>query len=113
MRQVNNEIEVNLQRLKEKVAAYKKVMLEDFKIPTVAFFETIPFNITHIKNFLELNGPEVAGARMYFGKASEDKDVDDYDLILVPCKEVKENNKSFYEDIFKTKYKESLLLSLT
>jgi hypothetical protein len=86
--------------IKEQVANYIKVMTEDFKIPEHAFFNTIPINISHLVSFIKNNSSDVAATRLYLAKKSDDPAKDDYELLFVPCKAIKnaDNQVLFYED---------------
>jgi hypothetical protein len=98
-----NQTKVNIEGkggLIEQVANYKKVMTEDFGISENVFFETIPVNMGHILSFISKNWEDLAGTRIYFTKKTDDPGLDDYELLFVPCKAVKDKrgDVAFYED---------------
>lgn len=102
-----NNIELDIEGasgLKAQIANYKKVMIEDFGISENVFFDTIPVNIGHILSFISRNWEDLAGTRIYFAKKTNDPSVDDYELLFVPCKAIKDADGKvlYYEDKLNT-----------
>jgi hypothetical protein len=97
----NNELPLNVPDLKTQVSHYTSVLKDTFNIPDNVFFNNIPININHILTFINKNGAELAGVRIYFAKKSNDASLDDYELIFVPCREVKDNlgEVLYYQDM--------------
>lgn len=103
-----NKIQVDaegIEALKQRVSNYEKVMQGDFGIPKEVFFNIVPININHLKSFIANNAGDLAAVRIYFSKKTDNKDSDDYELIFVPCSEVKdeEGKVLFYKDILEVR----------
>ncbi|MDQ6844106.1 MAG: hypothetical protein M3Z92_07125 [Bacteroidota bacterium] len=106
--QVNCKFEKEIDELKKSVANYKEVMVEQFHIPEEVFFNSIPVNIKLLKYFIRHNGSELAAARIYLGKKSADKNLNDYEVLIIPARKVYVDNGKggdsgerdyYYEDI--------------
>jgi len=108
---------VTFDDLKKKVEHYKKVMTEDFKVPSDTLLTMVPINIGHLREFISQNGKDLAGARLYLIKGSNEMAKDDFEVLFVPCREKPDPDKggyTFYEDMLPpAQGEQTFILSMT
>jgi hypothetical protein len=113
----NSEEVVTFDQLKDKVGHYKKVMTEDFKVPSKTLLTMVPINIGHLREFISQNGKDLAGARLYLIKGSNEMAKDDFEVLFVPCREKPDPENAgytFYEDMLPpAQGEQTYILSMT
>lgn len=97
----NNDEPVTLDELKERVSNYKAVMTRDFNVPDDKILTMVPINAKHLSEFIATN-KGLSGARVYLTKKTSNKQVDDFEVLFVPCKLKEEETSpenSYFEDM--------------